>query len=445
MQNFTIPDQNVFDEKAKAFLESKQGKRLAEKYQVKPFEVRWKPAQIFARIGSFVAHGIVILASSTFVFTYFNSLFSKLPYPFSMVLALAICSVILFGIEWFKRSNSHELFKAFFQFGMQTEQGLRVFVMVVLMFMSALFCYFGGFDFVELVSTPPTYQTPQQKDIATIRNDYKGLINKAEQEAERYRTSKLYKGKLADEHAIVYKKLLDAKNALQGKMLAQIEKDEADNQNANKTALKAFEDEKQAFQNKTTNRGRGLAHVSIVFDVLLFLFVWFLEFYDWKTVIQYAGVPTTKTQEPTDKTQGTTTLSNATNHTPTNDEKSTIQATTNERLPIGFYTPQQRENHKKNLWQQQLTHTTTTIKVYDDRYTIEHNGKRYNMARLNNFINEYQNRIGESKKKIKQVNLGKSQSDKQRLEKTLQKREETLNYWLSRRNELLEKINNKDK
>lgn len=438
MQNFTIPDQNVFDEKAKEFLNSKLGKQLAEKYQVKPFEIRWKPAQIFAKIGSFIAHCIVILASSTFVFSYFISLFAKLPYPLPYIFALAICVIVLFGIEWFKRSNSHELFKAFFQFGMKTEQGLRVLVMLVLMFISALFCYFGGFDFIELISTPPNYQSPQQKDLKEIKGDYKGLVEKAEREAEFYRQSKLYKGKLADEHAQVYKKLLDSKNALQSKMLAQIDKAQSDNEKAAQEALKSFETEKQLYAAKLENRGKGLAHVSILFDVLLFLFIWFLEFYDWQTVIQYAKSEN-NLKEPPENGSPTPLFEQIpiSEKAALNEQNSQPE---NHRKPIGFFMPQPQEQQQKNLWQQSVTQATTTV-VYDDKYTIEHKGKRYNLARINNFINEYQNRIEETEKKIKQVERGKSQTNRVKLEATLNNRKESLTYWLSRKNELLNKIN----
>lgn len=437
MQNFTIPDQNVFDEKAKEFLNSKLGKQLAEKYQVKPFEIRWKPAQIFAKIGSFLAHCIVILASSTFVFSYFISLFAKLPYPLPYIFAIAICVIVLFGIEWFKRSNSHELFKAFFQFGMKTEQGLRVLVMVVLMFISALFCYFGGFDFIELVSTPPNYQAPQQKDLKEIKSDYKGLVEKAEREAESYRQSKLYKGKLADEHAQVYKKLLDSKNALQSKMLSQIDKAQLDNEKIAQEALKSFEMEKQLYTAKLENRGKGLAHVSILFDVLLFLFIWFLEFYDWQTVIQYAKSEN-NLKEPQEKQASTLSEQTAITESAAPNEQNLPPE--NHRKPIGFFTPQPQEQQQINLWQQPVTQATTTV-IYDDKYTIEHKGKRYNLARINNFINEYQNRIEETEKKIKQVERGKSHTNKVKLESTLNNRKGSLTYWLSRKNELLKKTN----
>jgi hypothetical protein len=186
------------------------------------------------------------------------------------------------------------------------------------------------------------------------------------------------------------------------------------------------------------NRGKGLAHVSILFDVLLFLFIWFLEFYDWQTVIQYAK-PENNLKELHEN--GSPTLSE---QTPIAEKVATNEQNLppeNHRKPIGFFTPQPQEQQQENLWQQPVTQATTTV-IYDDKYTIEHKGKRYNLARINNFLNEYQNRIEETEKKIKQVERGKSHTNRAKLETTLSNRKESLTYWLSRKNELLYKINN---
>jgi hypothetical protein len=75
------------------------------------------------------------------------------------------------------------------------------------------------------------------------------------------------------------------------------------------------------------------------------------------------------------------------------------------------------------LLQQGKTHSSKTVFVKDD-HTIAHNGKRYTLRDVNNFISIYDKRVKEAANRgNKKVSLSRAK---------------TLGYWKERKNELLE-------
>ena len=71
-----LPDRNVFDEKSKAFFESKHAKRLQEKYKAKPYEEEYKLLYLLAVGTSWFGNGLSALSASTWLFTFIFSSFS---------------------------------------------------------------------------------------------------------------------------------------------------------------------------------------------------------------------------------------------------------------------------------------------------------------------------------------------------------------------------------
>ena len=101
-----------------------------------------------------------------------------------------------------------------------------------------------------------------------------------------------------------------------------------------------------------------------------------------------------------------------------NNEKTPIA-----RNQIGFKTKQDKQS--KPLLQHKKTPITNTVFIRD-KHTIEHNGKRYTLNDVNNFINIYTKRVKEATEKGKIV-LSHS-------------RAKTLEYWKGRKSELLNKL-----
>lgn len=433
MEKIKIPDQNTFEEKAKAFAQSKLGRKLANKYTPKPYEERRKGLYVFAWVASFFCNMVAIVTGSTFVFAYAFGLVAKLPEP--MILAGIIAGIILVGIEALKQLLVPDLFQDWFQYGWKGAYFLRVGVIVGLVIISTGFNYFGGFDLVGVVSTPPQFEAPTLKNADQVRKEYTPKIEQAGKEAETYRQSKLWNGRLSDDNASVYRDLLGEKSKLEKQELAKLDSVEAFNDRATATAKQEHAEKVKTHESKTEIKGRGLAVFSVVCELLFILFCWYRERYEYKTATQYATVEDETPPKNTGHSQNQTTtppLNTAQSNGQTNGTTATVG-----RLPIGFYTTEQRQTQMTAVRQTQGNNGTQNgelivfTRTYEntkflDTFTIEHNGKRYKLADVERFARTYKERL--------------KQSEREGNTDTARTRRERLEYWKGRRAELVEKI-----
>ena len=427
MEKIKVPDKNTFEEKAKQFSQSKLGRRLSDKYTPKPYEERRRGLYIFAWVASFFCNLVAIVTGSTFIFAYALGLVAKLPEP--MVWAGLMAGVILVGIEALKQLLVPDLFQDCFQFGWKSGYFLRVGAIAALIGVSTAFNYFGGFDLVGATTTPPQYQEPGLKSSDQVRREYQGKVDQAGKEAEQYRQSKAWHGKLNDDDATAYRGLLADKKKLENQMLAKLDSVEAYNDRATAGAKAEHKKAVEVHENKTSVKGRGLAVFSVVCEILFLFFCWYRERYEYKTATQYATLDDDDLEgDDTEHKKSQPTTPPQLNSNATNGIKNKV-----ERLPIGFYTQTQRQeqmNATSGTQTQEgelivFTRSYTNTK-YLDTFTIEHNGKRYKLADVERFIRTYQERVKQSEQA--------GHKDK------METRRERLEYWKSKRAELLEKI-----
>lgn len=224
MKNLRLNSSNVFEEKSKEFYESKLSERLSKKFTPKPFEVRFKGVYTISLFTSYLCNLFSILTASSFVFTYLFAVVSELPYP--LLISVILTGSLLIIIEALQRDLSPLLFRNTLQYGFKKGSLILVFFILSLSSISIYFSYSGGYDLPELLSTPPTYSSPTLSNIDNIKSEYRELIVEAGKDAKEYKKRKLYRGRLSDKHAKVYKELLDKKSALQNAMLAKVDSSE---------------------------------------------------------------------------------------------------------------------------------------------------------------------------------------------------------------------------
>ncbi len=409
MQNFIeLPTSNTFEEKSKEFYQSKLAQRLKKKFEPKPFEENYKAVFYIALVTSYCCNGFSILTASTFTFSYLYSIFAKLPYPIWW--AVLFSGIVLILIEALQRIITPKLFKNSLQYGFKLSSLITVAIILSLSGLSIFFSYNGGFDVVEKLTQPPTYTKPNLRDIEQIRTEYKSLIADADKDAKDYRDKKLYLGRLSDKHVKVYHQLLEKKASLQTKMIDKINL--AENQNT-KTLSDAKTEHKEAlasYQNSVTIKGGGLASFTIIAQLLFFISIFFMEFFDYKTASQYAIITSPKNESKASLLEIEYKPISANGNT-------TKQADI--RNQIGFKSGSDKP--AKSQLEQKETDKTKTVLV-QDKHTIEHNGKRYTLNDVNNFINIYSKRVEEAKKNDK-FDLAAN-------------RTKTLEYWKSRKTEL---------
>ena len=456
MQKIEISRTNVFEERANEFANSKLAHRLQDKYKARPYEERRKVLFVLSQVGGWICNGLAVVASASFVFGFCYSLLAKvefLPYPTAFAVLLTLGGLVF--VEGLKRATVPDLFKDVFQYGFKGAYFVRVFAVVFLVGVSTFFSFKGGHEFVELVMHPPTYAEPTEKTADAIRERYKTKISDAKKTAETYRQAKLWHGRLSDDNATEYKRLLDNAAKLENEENAEIQALQAENREAKRLARVDFEAGQKEFESKLQKRGSGFAGFSIFGEILFLLFAWFVERYDYKTATQYAVLTVEEVQPTT--TQSTTTPQTAAvtppQHTAApplfqdlqqppqhsqNGQAVTTPTNFAARRPIGFYTQAQRT--AENLLQQptqaaqspQNTPSSGTkpVIVYDDRHTILHKGQkvkeRYTLARVRNYQKTYAERErkarGQGKPAVADHNA------------------ERVKYWQEREAELLEKV-----
>ena len=450
MKNLVLNPHNVYEEKSKEFLNSKLAERLREKYRAKPFEEEYKPLYYVALIISYLCNGFSILTASTYVFSYLLSIFLELPSP--NLLAGAVTFIVLVLVEGLQRFISPKLFKNGLQYGFKLSLFGLLLVIGGISTLSILASYYGGFDVVKIVSTPPTYSAPTLYDIEETKKDFNKMIAEAGAGAEAYKKTRLYLGKLSNVDGREYKKLLSVKTDLQNKKLDKISSLEALNRNKVEKAEVKHVEELREHSSSVESKGGGLAGVAIAAQLIFFLSIFFLEYYDYKTSTQYAIIETVAPSLPPEhKEVGFKSYQHSTNNYEDGAYNRT-QIGFNNRA--GVTTNQQRKSlleHKKTAPTGDSTNrgktapNTITKTVYQrDKKTIKHVDKKtgkikyYTLSQVNNFTKVYEGRVEETLEQIERLRAESKPIAAK--EETLKDRRVALQYWQGRRVELLKLI-----
>lgn len=264
---------------------------LSTKYQDRPFEQRNAGWRLLALCTSFGAHGITILASASFVFSWLAGVFSGVPYP--AALAALTTGIVLFGVEYAKRKAIRGGWFDYYDPGFDMQEGFmqagRLVFIAALLGLDLFFAWNGSFDLVRQVNNEPVYMAPALTDNAVITGHYKPLITQAEKEAESFKKSATYLGKLSDRDRRTYNNLLQRRADLVTEMNFRLSQNDSTNAATTAAALADFDKAKQEHAATMENKGHGLAVISFFMFPLLILCLWYLEFFDFQVWMQYRG------------------------------------------------------------------------------------------------------------------------------------------------------------
>lgn len=450
MKNFSMSTQNVFEERQKQFLSSKTAARLQKKYTPKTFEERFKSLRVLAIAVSYFANLFSIFSASTFVFSYLLAIFLELPQPH--YLAGAATLFLLFAIEALQRILTPDFFKDSLQFGFTS--GLwRLALIGTLSAVSLLFSYKGGYDIVKVVKTAPTKSSPTLFDLGEIKTDYNNRIGSAKERAEQYKKKRLWGGRLSSQDSKKYESLLDKVGGLEAERQSKIERYEGKNESLESKANLVYEKDMRAFNREVDLKGGSLAYFAIVAQLLFFLSVFFVEYYDYKVASEFAviegvsqGIITsgltnlTAPQYNSSKIGFKLSSNNSSTRQP-NSSKNVLEQNLTASNSSGANSSQSVINNIPNS-----SEKTKTITLYEkDKYSIKHidrkTGKEkfYGLSQVNNFIKSYEARVGETSSQIAALKAEGKATD--RKEKTLTDRQEALKYWQGRREELYSLLN----
>ena len=471
--NLNLPEKNNYDDQAASYAKSRYYRNLQHKYREEPYEDAFRPLYYLATGAGFFANVLSIITGFAFVFGFIFAMVAQLPYPAAISTVLAL--VVLVGLEILQRFLGSSYFRYFYQYGYRGPYASRLNGLLIGMILagvaSVYISYSGGFTFTEYASTRPSKESAPQKDLAALDAEFDPLINAAAQEADTYRRSKLWKGRLADKDASKYNALLAEKNLLVQQKLAAKSETSAWNETQLARADSTYSAALGAWQQDINRKGTNLGHFTIFFILLLHGCMWFLEHYDFRTAIQYAQAAKAKAAQQQTATPHSSPTPPPVPTDPRLDrlESLLLQALqSNPKIqppdpnPGILPTPEPSSNgvHPSGLSrtviqgfrqsephpsptlapkvalhdpQPVLEHVSTSNLELLDIFTILHHDrnsaepKRYSLREVENFISTYEARLKEA------LDQGKKAA-------VIRNREQRLNYWKGRKGELLEKM-----
>lgn len=437
MKKLTVSSLNPYEEQAKNFSQTKQAHRLQKKYQPRPFEERYRVPYFLSLIGSFACNIFSVLTAATFLYFLILGAVAELPYP--SLIAGAITGAFLFGLEYIIRSLFSSSVGLSLLLGWNTERAGSLLVVFLLSALSVFFSFKGGYRLPEALSTPPAMVEPPLESLEALESRYSGLIAEKEEKLQDYKTNDRYRTRSGSIAYNVKQKLIPAleqeKSRLQAELLQRLEEARGRNERATSKAEATWKGELLSYEEENKQQGASLGALAIALQLFLYLFLFFCEFYDYRTAKQYATWEGEPTPYFTDEERAPATKQSLQEPSPTLSKKlngsrkglsqeGAPTASLTASRPIGY---KQYQGQAKDKLEQPLTapgvRTVTVVK--QDRKTIAHTNpktgevKHYTLSQVNNFVKVYEKRLQEA---------------------ITPQREATLSYWLSRKEELLEKL-----
>lgn len=299
MQKINLSNNNPFEERKKAFLQTKLAEKLAEKYKSKPYEEENKSTYEAALYAAYAFQLASIVTASTFVFASIHQKTATLPYSIALSVVLALAVLVL--IEYLQATHAPKFFEQLFFRGFNGAVARRLSFLIFLSGFSLFCSYSGGFDFAEKVAEQkPQYVAPTLENIAEIENRYKAQIADAKAAAKEYKERRLYRGKLSISDGNKWRKLLAVATDKEAEMNDVIHKTTSRN---NLTLVKSKDEYKQTladYQSEISSNGGGLSSFAIIAQVGFFLCIWYRERFEYQTAIQYAEPTDDNAPEPND-------------------------------------------------------------------------------------------------------------------------------------------------
>lgn len=257
-------------------------KKLKRRYEDKPFPER-NAFFYFLALGFGWASNVLSAATEAAkVYVFIIGICSSV--IFGNELSVFITILVLIGIELTHRGFARSYFKAWWKNGGHTpKQNSNLAGMVIIGLFSCFLSFTGGFDFLKVALDPPQQQKVDEISLQDINKAITPLVEKAENQANEYRETRLWRGRLSNKDATEWKKLIKKKEAREDSLLAVLTRLPYLNIEAKEKALEQFEQEQAIYKMEIQNKGFGLGFITIIAILTMYLCIWFEEKYLKKT------------------------------------------------------------------------------------------------------------------------------------------------------------------
>lgn len=264
MENLRIKTSNDFSESFEQFQDTNLFNRLIEKYKVKPFFERYKTLRNVSAGASYFINLFSAITAFTCVFVFLDTLIH------SRIIAGFLTALFLFGIEAFKRLTIPDFFKNLLQF--RKVNFFKLLCITGLVAVSVSLSYMGANDAVKMFS-PDAVVT----NVDSLTAPFMTRIETLEKQLKDIKKTQSWKGKLTKSGQQAYNRTNEQIAQLQAKVL------DIDTHTRDKNELsETMHDE------KIISVAWIFALFTIALDSVLLLLLWFLEFYDFRSLAEFA-------------------------------------------------------------------------------------------------------------------------------------------------------------
>lgn len=253
-------------------------KRLTRVYASQPFHERNYYLHIIAYIFGWFANLVSGITEASRIFAFFFGILGSVLYGHEVSWTLTILVILLFEI--IHRLLAQSYFREYVQHeGHDRSMNKNLVAMLLVgVFLTAL-SFSGGFDLIRLTADKPDAVIARQYEISDYESVLTPLIGKSQEDAETFRKSKLWRGKLSDKNTARYNELLDAakeqENVLAESVATLPERNLALQAQADSINVQR----ERKYELSISNRGYGLGGITILAIFVMYTCVYFSELY----------------------------------------------------------------------------------------------------------------------------------------------------------------------
>lgn len=263
MQSYNLPTNDAFNDAFNDFQETAIFQRLEDKFKPVPYYKKFKALRMTALFSGFVFNAFSALTAATLVYFFILKLTGY------AVLAGIITLIFTVILEVSKRFIASRFFQNKLQYG-QFAAGLFT-IGVLLTGLSVCFSFFGSQKSVQTFTPPPVVA-----DIGTATASQQAQMNEIQKQIKEARKT-TYRGKTTAPSQRTIEKLTDQLNAL----TAQKIKIENETSAENKILLSTHTD-------TTDLNAYHFALVTLLLEFMFLLCAWYLEYYDFRSLAEFA-------------------------------------------------------------------------------------------------------------------------------------------------------------
>lgn len=265
-KNFDFQNDSQFTQAYEDLLTSTDFQRLQDKYTVKPFYFKYKSLKMLLSGLTWFIQAVTVAVSFVAIFALLVPMM-----PYYVAVLFAVCSLL--GIEFLKRMTFTPSVKEYLQF-----KKIAVFPLLIALSMlcvSLWLTYNGTHEAVTGLTEKPTLLSVDS--VTAYEKDRIRQINADISSAKKI----TWQGKITEKGQKIIEKLANERAKIQDKL------------DAKETNTRATNDQTTTdHNNKTLERSTHFKFLTVCLDLLLFVLLAWLEFYDFRSLTEFSKLKT---------------------------------------------------------------------------------------------------------------------------------------------------------